>query len=146
MNTKTSLALILSIIIFTSCKNDDDTVPMNKSTMEKIVGHWNGLKTFSEYYYEGDIIDSLTRTNDISYVGIEFTDSNVVHLDSLGVYSNALPWSLIDDNTVTLNLEEWKIRTLNSNRFVVYSQILNFITVGDTVLPVIIEDRMIFVR
>ncbi len=109
---------------FVACNNDDDSGNgngggnNNPTTQQKIVGAWNGDSITTNVTANGIKIDSLSEVTSLANQTLNFYASGDAVLDSAGMVSDSIDWSVIDNSHIMFDDEEWHIETLNSTRFI----------------------------
>lgn len=137
---------IASVFLFTACNNDDDSGTTggngntNPTTQQKIVGVWNGDSIAFNLYANGTLVDSLSEVTSLANQTISFDASGNALIDSAGVASDTIDWSVVDDHHIMFDGEQWHIDVLNSTNFT-FSQDSSFLDTA-TSLNVMIESKV----
>lgn len=109
------MAALAFSVAFVACKKEEEQ-PKPKTTKEKITGKWKGDKTNVAIALPPPI-GNQTFDEDMSYANYDFRADGTLVVDSAGVSSETSTWTVVDDNTITIDGENLQIKLLNDTQF-----------------------------
>src|SRR5215211_2346036 len=122
MKTICFFSLSLCILIFMSCQREPDIQLRQKTTAEKIMGKWMLAKYTEECFKPISTLISSDEYNGTAGDSLIFKSNNQLYTYSDIDGNFVEDYKLLDDNTIRIEFEEWKITRLTETEFNLVSE------------------------
>ena len=110
------------ILVLTSCQREPDVQLKQKATAEKIMGKWMLAKYTEECFKPISTLISSDAYNGAAGDSLIFKNNNQLYTYSDVDGNFVEDYKLIDDNTIRIEFEEWKITRLTETEFNLVSE------------------------
>jgi hypothetical protein len=114
MFKKITLVSLFALAALMSCKKEKV-----KTTQEKISGRWSIVSIVDNDYYSGS--SHITTYTGTAADYLEFKNDGTVFVSFTGITNNS-HYGLIGDTKIWIESDNYDIKTLTDNQFVLYSK------------------------
>jgi hypothetical protein len=114
MFRKITFIALLAVVTLASCKKQKE-----KTTQEKISGKWNIVSIVDNDYYSGS--SHVTTYTGTASDYLDFKNDGTVFVSFTGITNNS-NYGLIGDTKIWIENDNYDIKTLTDNQFVLYSK------------------------
>ncbi|WP_205510164.1 lipocalin family protein [Longitalea arenae] len=118
------IALCISILITGGCNRNDD-LQQFAATRAMLLGKWQLDKSIEEYYKPVPVLQEREETSGTTGDTVIFKNDNLVYAYrtlSTGVEEEIFEYTLVNDSTVIIDDEAWRIRQLTAHELTLYQE------------------------
>jgi hypothetical protein len=119
------LLLITGAILFSACKKDKTEEPVVKTVAQKVVAKWNAINFVENDFYNNT--PHITTTPAVAGDYADFRTDGKVYSQFLGM-KDTVAYSIVNDNTIKIDGDNYEIKTLTDNQFILYNKFINSTT------------------
>ncbi len=112
---KTVLMIMAGVAVLSACKKSGS----NTTVQQKIVNKWGVESIVNNYYYSGSTQTNTTAGASGDY--FDFRSNNMVY-SKVGASLDTTTYSILNDQSVKIDVDTFQIKTLTDNSFVLYNK------------------------
>lgn len=113
---KLLLAVFGLMLILSACKKKD----VEKTTAEKLVAKWKVTSFISNDYYNN--ANHITTLQGTASDYVDFRTDGKLYTKQGNSAEEVVAYSVVNDNALRIDNEDWTIKALSDNQFVLYQK------------------------